>query len=170
MERLAREDARGEGSSRYRTHWQGGLIELHSFCVGWYPDASENKGAIFIRGKERLLACQSEMPLTPGKYEEERFSFDSSDELLVTIRPLLSWILEYEKQITNLAGADYRHSCWKRYLSRMGARPWLSPLQAAEWYQTFLETPEQTRRSREILRRRKTRTSFPSAVLTRPRS
>lgn len=156
MERLARECAHGEGSSRYRMPWKGGLIELHSFCVGWYPSASENKGAIFIRGQERLLSCQSEMPLTPGRYENERFSRDSSDELLITIRPLLAWIVEYEEQIENIAGPEYRPQCWKRYLSKIGARPWLSPAQSMEWYRNFLDTPEKVQRPKEIRRRNRT--------------
>jgi len=153
MQRLARLEARGEGSSRYRMAWEGGLIELHSFCVGWYPDGSSHHGAIFIRGKERLQGCLGESPLTPGRYEEDRFSSECSDELLRTVRPLITWLLAYEAQVESLAGPHYRQDCWMKYLSKVGARPWLSPAQANAWFQDFLECPEKVRRPREILRR-----------------
>jgi len=153
MQRLAREEtAGGEGSSRYRIAWQGGLIELHSFCVGWYPDETTNNGAIFIRGRKRLQGCLGEMPLTPGRYEAERFSPGCSDELLITIRPLIAWLLAYEAKVESLAGADYRQACWLKYLAKIGARPWLAPAQGVEWFQDFLQRPERVRRPRQFLR------------------
>lgn len=154
LQRLARK-TNGEGSSRYRQPWQGGLIELHSFCVGWYPDQFTGHGAVFIRGRERLLGCHGETPLTPGRYERDRFFAESSDELLTTIRPLVAWLLAYEARVAVLAEASYRQDCWLKYLAKTGARPWLSPSQAAQWFQDFLNGPAQVRRPRQLLREKR---------------
>lgn len=167
LERLARVEVGGEGSSRYRQRWQEGLIELHSFCVGWYPSDQSDRGIIFIRGRERLLSCESEMPLTPGQYEAGCFRPDTSDSLLSQSRPSLQWIIAYEEQLSELVGPEYRAHCWSRYLAKVGARPWLPPDQALAWYRQLLASPAKIQRPREILRTKK-RPSSLGAKNSRP--
>ena len=55
LQRIARTERRSEGSSRYRMPWQDGLIELHSYCVGFY--SSEDIGIIYIRSLQRFRSC-----------------------------------------------------------------------------------------------------------------
>lgn len=152
MERLARAERRGEGSSRYRMEWGCGLIELHSYCFGWYSQTPPFRGAIFIRRLERLASCAGPLPVTPGKYEREQIITEGADELLHSIRPLLDWIISYERNIRKLTDDSYRDACWRRYLSKTGARPWLSPSEAESWFESFLKAPEKTQRPRELLR------------------
>ena len=96
-QRLAREHACGEGSSRWR--WQDGTVELHSFCAGWYPDDPSAAGAVFIRGRERFFDCAGGQPLAPGHYDEGRFLHANADEMLAMLRPLLAWLADYEQRI-----------------------------------------------------------------------
>lgn len=168
MERIARPERRGEGSSRYRMKWGSGLIELHSYCFGWYCQTPPFRGAIFIRSLERLASCVGPLPVTPGKYEQEQMTLEGADELLHSIRPLLEWILSYERNIRNLTDGSYRDACWRRYLSKMGARPWLSPSEAESWFQSFLNAPEKTQRPRDLLRSSRPHHS-PSKFLKRDR-
>ncbi len=151
MERIARMKQLGEGSSQYRCHWQDGVIELHSFCVGWYPSTPEQVGSIYIRRNGRLSACIGGHPMTPGKYEDERFCHKSTDALCSSIRPLISWLSQYEVRVIRIAGQAYRENCWKNYLKLPAARGWLPPEMALRWYKSYLSSPDRTPRSKAIL-------------------
>lgn len=153
LERIAREDIRGEGSSRYAMAWRSGVVELHSFCAGWYPGDPERTGTVFIRSQERLFTCKGTEPVVPGIYEDSRFARDGADDLLAALSPLISWVNHYEKQVRYLAGSGYRQACWMRYLAKPGARPWLPPEDAARWFRDFVREPEAVRRPREVWRR-----------------
>lgn len=152
MERIARAKSHGEGSSRYRMKWNGGLIELHSYCLGWYGQQPPFRGAIFIRSLERLSSCRGPLPVTPGHYEHEQMTAEGADELAQAVRPLLGWILSYEQEVREITEPSYRDTCWQRYVSKMGAKPWLQPSDAEAWFQSFLDTPNQTQRPRDLLR------------------
>jgi hypothetical protein len=106
-QRLAREHSCGEGSSRYRWRWEDGTVELHSFCAGWYPDDPTAAGAVFIRGRERFFDCAGGQPLEPGHYDEGRFLHANADEMLALLRPLLSWLADYERRV-ELLGNCFR--------------------------------------------------------------
>ena len=153
LTRIARCHSGGEGSSRYRINWRGGTVELHSFCAGWYPQSGE--GAVYIRHRERLYACSSKEPLTPGAYESEYHAASPPDAMLGTCRPLLEWVSEYESWVSAHTAEGYRHKCWMRLLSHMGGRPWLPPEKAHEWLQSFLADPGSTPRAKELLRGRR---------------
>lgn len=152
MDRLARSERSEEGSSRYRMEWRNGLVELHSYCVGWYASDAPVPGILFIRSLERITSCVGPLPLTPGKYEQKRMISEGADDLLQSVKPLVSWILFYETQVGRLAGSTYRGDCWRRYLSRMGSRPWLPPGEAESFFQSFLEDPKRTPRPRDFFR------------------
>jgi len=151
--RLAREQQCGEGSSRYRFAWQDGTVELHSFCAGWYPRATES-GVIFIRARERFFDCAGATPLTPGHYEAGRFRFANAEEMLVLCRPLLSWLLDYERQVAAATPPGYRARCFATYRQHGHSKPWLPPAEARAWLAGFLESPDSTRRAKKLLRER----------------
>ncbi len=153
-ERLAREYSHGEGSSRYRFAWQTGTVELHSFCAGWYPREAAESGVVFIRGRERFFDCAGATPLTPGHYEEGRFRFANAEEMLVLCRPLLSWLLDYERQVASATRPGYRARCFAAYRRHGHRKPWLPPDEAIAWLAGFLESPDTTRRAKKLLRER----------------
>lgn len=153
LQRIARDQSHGEGSSRYWMNWRQGVMELHSFCVGWYPHNPGGKGIIFIRSQERLFTCTGGEPVFPGVYENARFARDGADGLLEAVSPLFSWVCQYESRVRKLAGVGYRQKCWMRYLSKPGARPWLPPDDAVRWLRDFVRTPASVPRPREVLRR-----------------
>jgi len=153
LRRIERAEQHGEGSSRYWVNWRRGVVELHSFCAGWYPDNPVRTGAVFIRSQERLLSCTGGEPLVPGRYQNSRFGRGGTDDLLAAIPALLAWVCHHEEQVFQLAGAGYRQKCWTRYLSKPGARPWLPPDEAARWFREFLQAPSSVSRPREIQRR-----------------
>jgi hypothetical protein len=151
-DRVAREQAFGEGSSRYRFPWQSGLIELHSFCVGWYPAAPTDSGVLFIRGRERIFGCAGARPLTPGHYEEEQFRPANAEELLEFCRPLLSWIAAYEERVRDCREESYRDQCFELYRKAGHGRPWLPPELSQVWMEEFLAGPQKTRRAKWLRR------------------
>ncbi len=148
LERVARTEAGGEGSSRYHAFWRGGIIELHSFCAGWYPPNSD--GVLFIRNRERLHVCPPGETITPGDYALATGA--APDDLLPAVQPLLAWVVTYERWVHRNTSPDYRSQCWLRLLSRMGVRPWLAPEHALEWMERFLADPVSTPRAKEQLR------------------
>jgi hypothetical protein len=148
MERVARESAKGEGTSRYRIAHCDGVVELHGFCAGWYPENSAGMGAIFIRERERVGAVRGGCPLTPGRYESERLVAESPDALLGICRPLLEWVAEYERWVRHECSAEYRDECWRRTRSLPARRRWLAPESGLAWLESFLQNPAAARRAR----------------------
>jgi len=161
MQRIGRDGGQVEGSSRYRMPWRDGTVEIHSFCAGWYPLSGE--GMLFIRHRERLYATVGREPLKPGFYDADRVAGATSDETLLICRPLLEWVISYEKWIIRNTVTGYRRQCWGRDVAQMGAPRWLSPEQALPWLETFVADPSATPRGRELLRPPK-----PSGICPRP--
>lgn len=154
-QRLAREHQCGEGSSRYRFAWKSGTVELHSFCAGWYPNDATASGVIFIRGRERFFDCAGALPLTPGHYEEGRFRFANADEMLVLLRLLLTWLVDYERRVKAATCPDYRDRCFALYRQHGHSQPWLPPDDARCWLAQWLASPDHTPRAKHFLRERR---------------
>lgn len=151
MNRLGRAETHSEGSSRYRMGWRDGTVELHSFCAGWYPSAGN--GVVFIRNREYLSSFAGGEPLTPGVYDSARCTDSTIDDMLENCRPLLEWVSDYENWIHSQTGSEYRHKCWRMLQSRAGGRPWLTPSDAQNWMNRFLDDPGSTPRARDFLRK-----------------
>ena len=151
-ERIAREVSCGEGSSRYRWRWHSGTVELHSFCAGWYPDDESAAGIVYIRGYRRFFDCKGGEPVEPGKYFEGRFLYANNVDLQALLRPLLTWLVEYERRVELEKGVAYRARCYRLDRRQKHSKPWLSPTQARAWLERFLASPETTPRAREVLR------------------
>lgn len=151
MERVARESAQGEGSSRYRRAWDGGVVELHSYCAGWYPSEGERRGVVFIRSRERIQGCTAGEALTPGVYEGGRMEAPGADEMLKRVRPLVAWVLAHEEAVVERAGERFRERCWEEFRTQTQARPWLRPAEGREWLRQFLDEPDEVGRARKFL-------------------
>ncbi len=146
--RLAKVRQSGEGSSRYRFLWQGGTIELHSFCAGWYSSDSTVPGVTFIRGLERFFASNGESPLTPGRYEQDRLNSATPDKILSICSPLMEWLADFEQKIEEAMSPRYRESCFEQYRQYGEHRPWLPPAAASKWLTQWLDCPEAAPRAK----------------------
>jgi hypothetical protein len=149
FEHLEKDPSLTEGSSRYRRHWNGGTIELHSFCAGWY--SPEGEGIVFIRHHQRLFSCSAGEPIEPGRYAN-RIEGKSNDTLLDLTRPFLSWMIDHEHWILERHGPAYRAACWRHVATLPGFRPWLEPKEAVVWFEKTLADPSTTPRARECKR------------------
>ena len=150
LQRIARIESNGEGTSLYRIEREAGWIELHGFCAGWRPHDSTKDGMLYIRRCHRIFIASGQM--TPGRYDTSRLRSGSVDELAAVYNPFLRWWTDYEQWARWELGAAWRTECWRDYLKLRRARPWLSPVQAVDWLLAFLEHPHNSERSRKILR------------------
>lgn len=148
LKRIGRAEVGGEGSSRYRTEWHGGMIELHSFCAGWYPDDGE--GVLFIRNRERLHFGPRGRSITPGDYGLVIGA--APDEILPMAKPFVDWVLNYERKVREVTAPDYRALGWKQVVARMGVRPWLAPDDAIHWMEQFVADPGTAPRAKDLAR------------------
>lgn len=148
MQRMERDSSQTEGSSRYRMDWECGVVELHGFCVGWYPDSPEAEGTIFIRNRGRILSTSGEEFQQPGAYESSRLGWLAPDELLHRVVPFVSWWIAYEEWIADATPPAYREACWKgaRHLGK--SKSWLRPPDALDWLRQFVRDPSASKRAR----------------------
>lgn len=150
LQRIARIDNDGEGTSLYRIERDGGWIELHGFCAGWRPHNAAMDGMLYIRRCHRIFIASGQM--IPGRYDMTRLRGGSTDEILLASESFLRWWVEYEKWADETLGRAWRIDCWRDYMKLRHARPWLTPVQAVDWLLDFLENPSTQKRPREILR------------------
>lgn len=133
---------RGEGSSRYREQWQGGFIELHSYCVGYYHKSLP--GILFSRAEGRVYAAEpGEVPV-PGLHRNH-FLAVAPDSIFPALPPFLSWLLDYERRVGIHTPAGYRENCWR---SLGGHRFALRPTDMHLWLASLLRDPRTTPRLR----------------------
>ena len=150
LQRIARIDSAGEGTSRYRIERDGGWIELHGFCAGWRPHDPAKDGMLYIRRCHRIFIASGQMD--PGRYDMSRLRGGCTDKILLAAESFLRWWIDYEKWAAQELGTAWRTECWRDYVKLRHARPWLSPVQAVDWLLEFLENPRTQQRPREILR------------------
>jgi len=150
MQRIARTETGGEGTSLYRTERESGWIELHGFCAGWRPHDPEANGLLYIRRCHRIFIASGQM--TPGRYDMSRLRSGKVEEIVASFTPFLRWWVDYEQWARQELGAAWRTDCWRDYVKLRHARPWLTPPQAVDWLLDFLENPRTQQRPREIFR------------------
>lgn len=148
LTRLPRAATGGEGSSRYRAPWEGGTVELHGFCAGWYPHDDAAPGVLFIRHRGRLVLTRGPEPLTPGRYEADRLASADPDAVTAAVAPLLRWLVAYERRIAEEPGPAYRHACWRLRRQLPSEPRWLAPDEALAWFERYLADPATTPRAR----------------------
>lgn len=154
LERIARPDSGGEGTSRYHLERIGGRIELHGFCAGWRPADPEAEGSLYIRREHRIFMTSGEV--NPGRYDMRRLRSGTAGEILSTMGPFLRWWADYEEWAAETFGHDWRQSCWRGYLKLRPHRPWFPPGEGLRWLRGFINAPCNAERPRNILRSRKT--------------
>ena len=91
------------GSSRYRCHWAGRTVELHSTCVGIYGD--ESPGIVFLRAHRCAYLMPGPEPWIPmaGTSREGLRTPRTPDERWAFFRALsqlLEWVERYEHWAT----------------------------------------------------------------------
>jgi hypothetical protein len=127
-----------QGTSCYRFDWQGGCIELHGACAGWYgPDG----GFVFVRPHGKCHAWLGTEPPVPGHWLDDRLSELGAPALYENCLPFLDWWLHSESWIGDLLGASYRIGCHRQFKKLPGSKPWLPPEAATEWLARFRENP-----------------------------
>lgn len=150
MQRIARLDSGGEGTSLYRIERDGGWIELHGFCAGWRPHDPDITGMLYIRRCHRIFLAHGTM--TPGRYDMSRLRSGTADEILLAGQAFLRWWAGYEQWALAALGATWRKECWRNYVKLRHSRPWLTPPEAVDWLLHFLENPRAAERPRNLLR------------------
>lgn len=148
MRRIERISIHQEGSSRYRMEWMRGIIELHGFCVAWYPGTADGEGSIFIRNRNRLQSTSGGEPHEPGAYDDSRLGHFAPDHLLELVIPFVSWWVAYEEWIQKTTPSSYRQACWlnARHLGK--SKSWLRPPDALGWLREFVSDPIKSKRAR----------------------
>jgi hypothetical protein len=150
MQRIARIEETGEGTSLYRLEREKGWIELHGFCAGWRPHDPQATGMLYIRRCHRIFLAHGSM--TPRRYDMSRLRSGAIEDMVAACNPFLRWWAEYEQWVRQEFGAAWRTECWRDYSKLRRARPWLSPVQAVEWLLAFLENPRTADRPRDLIR------------------
>jgi len=150
LQRIARVETGGEGTSRYRIEREDGWIELHGFCAGWRPHDPSLVGMLFVRRCHRIFLARGEM--TPGRYDMQRLRGGTVDEMLAACGPFLRWWIDYEDWARIEFGSAWREAARRDYSKLRGVRAWLAPDQARTWLDAFTKDPRTTKRPREILR------------------
>jgi len=126
-----------KSTSRYRRPWDGGLIELHGHCAGWYPETSSAiPGFMFVRTLRSSYAHHQSAPVTPGCYKTYQ---DASclEEQMQAGRHFCGWLSCYEQWIISQMGLGYREECFAMFRRLPESRPWLTPDLAMKWWQAF---------------------------------
>ncbi len=157
LRRVARQISVGEGSSRYREPWQGGWIEIHSFCAGYYDPTS--RGIMFSRADERIYGSAAGDIPDPARHRKQISSIPP-DSVLQLLPAFLSWVLDFEGRIERIAARGYRERCWKRL---GGHRLGPLPDETLGWLASLLRSPQTTLRLRQLRDERPETVSAPAA-------
>lgn len=90
-----------EGTSCYRKHLEeGGFIELHGACAGFYdPENSAKTGFLYIRNRSRCFLFSADEPPAPGFYSPDTLGYGPALDLYNASLRFLDWWLEYENWI-----------------------------------------------------------------------
>ena len=127
-----------QGSSRYRRVWRGARIELHSFCVGIYPEHGD--GFIFIRARHQCFLYTALHPPSPGIYPENDLIAAENEETIARFHAaavrFLDWLAAYESWVDLECGPGYRTECYQAYQMK-----WLSPVRGRAWFRRFCSEP-----------------------------
>jgi hypothetical protein len=126
-----------QSSSCYGLGWQGGRIELHGACAGWFPEDG-GEGFLFIRPLGRCHVWKGGANPVPGEWPAGTLDSTAHARVLELARPFLEWWLQSEAWIGELLGPSYRDAC-HRHLKRLPkGEPWLPPAVAMGWVEQLV--------------------------------
>jgi len=137
-----------QGTSCYAREWQGGTIELHGACVGWYPRAAGQHGFIFIRPLGKSFTWLGAGPPVPGEWPCELLAPPDFDRLRLACLPFVDWWLESERWIDGEHGPAYRAGIFRKFKHLPRSKPWLPPDAAMRWLESFRSDPGKTGRAK----------------------
>ena len=139
-----------QGTSCYGLDWQGGRIELHGACVGWYPrDGGE--GFLFIRPLGKCHVWLGRGAPVPGDWPAGLIAPTDFAKLHACAGPFLDWWLHSERWVEDLLGGSYRTNCYRHFKRLPKARPWLPPASARRWVARLREEPRSLARSKRFV-------------------
>ena len=143
-----------EGTSCYRRELtEGGLIELHGACAGFYdPDPSSEQSFLYIRNRKRCFLYSDSEPPAPGLYASETLNNGPALGLYFASLRFLDWWLDYETWISKETTSDWRDQCFKAFASLPASQPSLPPREAVLWLSQYRSNPAKINRVRERLR------------------
>lgn len=138
-----------EGTSCYRKALDGGYIELHGACAGWYPDDAEAPGFLYIRTRRRLYLYDGDEPPAPGFYSDDLLRRTPGEDLIERSQRFLAWWLGYERWIAEVTGPGYRTACYRAFAKLPKSTPWLPPAAGLDWLRRYQRDPLQAGRARK---------------------
>lgn len=150
FERIAKSSK--EGTSRYRLAWQEGIIELHGFCAGWYPDSGG--GICYDRKHESWRLWDSgDLPDPAGLVRREvNFSQDNGrlPDLLQRSARFLTWVLTYERWSMAQWGVEARRGHHRDFTRLLSRKRWLPPEPSLNWLAAYAADPSKAPRPRSL--------------------
>lgn len=138
-----------QGTSCYGRNWQGGRIELHGACVGWYPK-NHGEGFIFIRPLGKCHVWLGHSAPVPGEWSTDLIAPPDPQKLHERAGPFLDWWVQSEQWIDDLLGGSYRTNCYRHFKRLPKSRAWLAPEQAVKWVTRLRDDPSATPRSKHF--------------------
>lgn len=147
-----------EGTSRYQLDWQGGLLELHGFCAGWYAQDGR-PGICFDRRHDAWRLWNSPVPPEPDAVQRGACRTSSASLLTTDPAPVLElvsgfagWLLHYETWARRQWGASARKEQHRDFVKLRSRRWWLPPEESLAWLQALANDPLNAPRPRSLLR------------------
>ena len=139
-----------QGTSCYRLPWEGGAVELHGACAGWFPDGAAEGGFLFIRPAGRCFLWLGASPAVPGDWPPDRLGIEPV-ALHAAAKPFLRWWQSSEEWVHSRLGPAYRRDCFRHFKKLPKARVWLPPVAGLAWLRALHDKPETLKRLRQVL-------------------
>jgi len=137
-----------EGTSCYRKAVDGGSIELHGACAGWYPDREGGPAFLYIRSRRRCYLYDGGEPPAPGFYRDALLRSAPVRDRLDLSQRFLDWWLAYEDWIARITEPGYRENCYRHFAKLPKSPLWLPPAEGLAWLRAYLEEPHTVGRAR----------------------
>lgn len=137
------------GTSHYKLRWQGGSIELHGACAGWF--SPQGQGFLYVRPLGRCYVWSGGQSAIPGEWPSPFLKVDDPLRMHALAAPFIAWWLHSEDWIAREKGLAYRPACHRQFKRLSGSRPWLLPPLDRDWLRAFLDTPESLPRAKRFV-------------------
>ena len=136
-----------KGTSCYRTHYKGDIIELHGLCVGRYSETQPS--FLYTRKYRKCWIYEDSKPPLPGHYNKNLIQKNSISQIELASRQFLEWWLEYESWIATKTSPTYRHECYRSFRKFPRSKTWLKPDDARAWLQQYMDSPSTLKRAKK---------------------
>jgi hypothetical protein len=141
-----------KGTSRYRLTWEGGLLELHGFCAGWYP--ATGPGICFDRKHDAWRIWEDASPPEPELLVAGHGKICASPENLPLLLQLTAhfsrWVIGYEAWAHEKWGPSQRRAQHRDFMKLRSRRKWLAPDLSRQWLTAYAKEPTSAPRPKTI--------------------